>query len=47
MLPRSGQINETSTEKTRERREGVDHGRSLAGRTMMRGRSERLHAECT
>jgi len=47
MPPRSGQINETSTAKTRECREEVDHGRSLAGRTKMSGRSERLHAECT
>jgi len=45
MSPPSGQINETSTEKTRECREELDHGRCPAGPTKIRDRSERLHAE--
>jgi hypothetical protein len=47
MPPSSGQINETSTEETRECREYVNHGRSLIGPMKIRGRSESLNAECT
>ena len=43
----SGQINETSTEETRESREDVNHERSLAGPMKIGGSCERLHAECT
>jgi hypothetical protein len=47
MPPSSGQINETSTEETREYREEANHGRFLTGPTKIRGRSESLNAKCT
>jgi len=47
MTPSSGQVNETSTEETRECREEVNHGSTLIRPMKIRGRSESLNAECT